>query len=70
MYFNFFTHRTKIFKFSTLIAHIAKAPRANATAKALSKSAILPTRNGGVENFFNINPICNLKNINFDTLCQ
>jgi len=27
----------------THIAHIAKAPRANATTKALSKSAILPT---------------------------
>jgi len=27
----------------THIAHIAKAPRANAPAKALSKSAILPT---------------------------
>jgi len=29
----------------THIAHIAKAPQANATAKALSKSAILPTHN-------------------------
>ena len=27
----------------THIAHIAKAPRANAATKALSKSAILPT---------------------------
>jgi len=27
----------------THIAHIAKAPRANAKTKALSKSAILPT---------------------------
>jgi hypothetical protein len=27
----------------THIAHIAKAPQANATTKALSKSAILPT---------------------------
>ena len=36
-------HRTKILKLPTHIAHIAKAPRANATAQALSKSAILPT---------------------------
>jgi hypothetical protein len=36
----------------THIAHIAKAPRANAEAKALSKSAILPTRKRDVENFF------------------
>ncbi len=54
----------------THIAHIAKAPQANATTKALSKSAILLTRNGSVENFINNNPICNLKNNNFDILCQ
>ena len=30
-------------QFPTHIAHIAKAPHANATTKALSKSAILPT---------------------------
>jgi len=29
----------------THIAHIAKAPQANAETKALAKSAILPTRN-------------------------
>jgi len=29
---------------STQIAHIVKAPLANATTKAFSKSAILPTR--------------------------
>jgi hypothetical protein len=54
----------------TLIAHIAKAPRAYATTKALSKSAILLTHNEGVENFYNNNPICNLKINKFDTLCQ
>ncbi len=71
MCFNFFYPTHKNFEIlPTHIAHIDKAPQASATAKALSKSAILPTRNGGVENFFNINPICNLKNINFDTLCQ
>jgi len=35
--------RRKILHMPTHIAHIAKAPRANADAKALSKSAILPT---------------------------
>jgi hypothetical protein len=49
---------------------IAKAPRANAKTKALSKSAILLTHNEGVENFYNNNPICNLKINKFDTLCQ
>ncbi|MCK9518069.1 MAG: hypothetical protein QM301_12030 [Bacteroidota bacterium] len=39
--FNFLTHRTKILKLPTHIAHIAKAPQANAETKALSKSAIL-----------------------------
>jgi hypothetical protein len=44
MCFNFFSHRTKILKFlPTHIAHIAKAPQANAATKALSKSAILLT---------------------------
>ncbi len=41
--FNFLTHRTKILKLPTHIAHIAKAPQASAETKALSKSAILPT---------------------------
>ncbi len=35
----------------TLIAHIAKAPRAIATTKALSKSAILPTHQEKNTNF-------------------
>jgi len=35
----------------THIAHIAKAARANAEAKALSKSAILPTHSLLVDNF-------------------
>jgi hypothetical protein len=35
----------------THIAHIAKAPRAKADAKALSKSAILPTHLLLVDNF-------------------
>jgi len=42
MCFNFLTHRTKILM-PTHIAHIAKAPQANAETKALSKSAILLT---------------------------
>jgi len=44
MCFNFFYPPHKNFEIlPTHIAHIAKAPRANATNKALSKSAILPT---------------------------
>jgi hypothetical protein len=31
---------------------------------------ILTTHNGGVENFFINNPVCNLKINKFDTLCQ
>jgi len=42
--FNFFYPPHKNFEIlPTHIAHIAKAPQANATTKALSKSAILPT---------------------------
>jgi len=45
MCFNFFYPPHKNFEIlPTRIAHIAKAPRANAQTKALSKSAILPTR--------------------------
>ena len=44
--FLFFCHRTFLKQLPTHIAHIAKAPRANAETKALSKSAILPTHNG------------------------
>lgn len=44
MCFNFFYPPHKNFEIlPTHIAHIAKAPRANATTKALSKSAILLT---------------------------
>jgi len=44
MCFNFFYPPHKNFEILPAhIAHIAKAPRANATAQALSKSAILPT---------------------------
>ena len=43
MSFNFFYPPHKNFEIQpTHIAHIAKAPRANAESKALSKSAILP----------------------------
>jgi len=35
----------------THIAHIAKAPQANAETKALSKSAILPTLTVQLDNF-------------------
>jgi hypothetical protein len=41
--FCFFLPPAKEERNPTRIAHIAKAPRANAKAKALSKSAILPT---------------------------
>ena len=41
--FCFFFPPAKKERKPTHIAHIAKAPRANAKAKALSKSAILPT---------------------------
>lgn len=44
MCFNFFFPPHKNFEIlPTHIAHIAKAPQANAETKALSKSAILPT---------------------------
>jgi len=46
MCFNFFYPPHKNYEIlPTHIAHIAKAPRACATTKALSKSAILLTRN-------------------------
>ena len=41
--FNFFYPPHKNFEMPTYIVHIAKAPQANATTQALSKSAILPT---------------------------
>jgi len=68
--FYFFATAHFLKQLPTHIAHIAKAPRANAKTKALSKSAILLTLNEGVENFYNNNPICNLKINKFDTLCQ
>ena len=43
MCFNFFYPAHKNFIMPTHIAHIAKAPQANAITKALSKSAIFPT---------------------------
>ncbi len=43
--FYFFATAHFLKQLSTHIAHIAKAPRANAETKALSKSAILPTHN-------------------------
>jgi len=43
IYFVFFLPPQKKERNPTHIAHIAKAPRANAEAKALSKSAILPS---------------------------
>jgi len=44
MCFNFFYPPHKNFEIlPTHIAHIAKAPRANAPTEALSKSAIFPT---------------------------
>jgi len=42
----FFPPQKKKKRNPTHIAHIAKAPRAYATTKALSKSAILPTHFG------------------------
>jgi hypothetical protein len=41
--FYFFATAHFLKQLPTHIAHIAKAPQANATTKALSKSAILPT---------------------------
>jgi hypothetical protein len=41
--FCFFSHPQEENVNPTHIAHIAKAPQANASTKALSKSAILPT---------------------------
>jgi len=43
IYFVFFFPRKQEERNPTHIAHIAKAPRANAPTKALSKSAILRT---------------------------
>jgi hypothetical protein len=43
--FYFFATAHFLKQLSTHIAHIAKAPRANATTKALSKSAIFPNHN-------------------------
>ena len=50
MCFNFFYPPHKNFEIlPTHIAHIAKAPRVNATTKALSKSAILPTHRRDID---------------------
>ncbi|MPL96291.1 hypothetical protein SDC9_42466 [bioreactor metagenome] len=51
MCFNFFYPPHKNFEMPTHIAHIAKASQANAATKALSKSAIFPTRkeNSGIK---------------------
>jgi hypothetical protein len=48
--FYFFATAHFLKQWPTHIAHIAKAPRANAKTKALSKSAILPTHriNGNI----------------------
>jgi len=43
MCFNFYPPHKNFEILPTHIAHIAKAPQANATTNALSKSAILPT---------------------------
>jgi hypothetical protein len=43
IYFVFFSHPQKDKETPTHIAHIAKAPQANAATEALPKSAILPT---------------------------
>jgi len=43
MFFIFFATAHFLKQLPTHIAHIAKAPQANAETKALSKSAILPT---------------------------
>jgi hypothetical protein len=43
--FYFFATAHFLKQLPTHIAHIAKAPQANAATKALSKSAILPTHN-------------------------
>jgi hypothetical protein len=51
--FNFFPPHKK-FEMPTLIVHIAKAPRANAATKALSKSAILPSHLMTVPSTFTI----------------
>jgi len=48
--FNFFYPPHKNFEIlPTHIAHIAKAPQANAATKALSKCAILPTRRSNID---------------------
>lgn len=49
MRFKFFYPPHKNFEMPTHIAHIAKAPRANAETKALSKSAILPTHRRNID---------------------
>ena len=51
IYFIFFLPPAKKEGNPTHIAHIAKAPRANAKAKALSKSAILLTHHLKVKNY-------------------
>jgi hypothetical protein len=53
--FYFFATAHFLKQLPTHIAHIAKAPRANATTKALSKSAILPTHKHRVLTNKNIN---------------
>jgi hypothetical protein len=49
--FYFFPTAHFLKQLPTHIAHIAKAPRANATTKALSKSAILPPHQEKNTNF-------------------
>jgi hypothetical protein len=56
--FYFFFPPAKEKKNPTHIAHIGKAPRANAPTQALPKSAILPTHTEQLDNyilFFEIN---------------
>jgi hypothetical protein len=45
MFFIFLPTAHFLKQLPTHIAHIAKAPRAKATSKALSKNAILPSHN-------------------------
>jgi len=51
IYFVFFFPPTKKEGNPNHIAHIGKAPRANAKTKALPKSAILPTHTEQLDNF-------------------
>jgi len=55
IYFVFFFPPAKEEGNPTHIAHIAKAPQANAATKALSKSAILPTHSCELITFVVVN---------------